>query len=171
MRRWLRDTYDSHVVEADGGAVHADAEEGHEETHVEPGAGQALEDGARVGLEGALALGHSVPVGAKSSTQVGVSLVQTDARQLCCSLAGGSEPWSGCNESRCSLSVDKSVHCDDVSRSVGDNDGGGSRPAGDGDHALCVTNAGYRRLKPPERSLPKSTAAPLPKGQAGRGRF
>lgn len=37
---------------------------------------------------------------------------------------------------------------------------------------LWVTNAGYRRLKPlPKRSLPKSTAAPLPKGQAGRGRF
>lgn len=55
------DTYESHVVEADGGAVHADTEEGHEETHVEPGAGEALEDGAGVGLEGALALRHGVP--------------------------------------------------------------------------------------------------------------
>ena len=54
-------TYDSHVVEADGGAVHADAEEGHEDTHVEPRAGETLEDGAGVGLESTLALGHSVP--------------------------------------------------------------------------------------------------------------
>ncbi|KAI3486525.1 hypothetical protein L1887_49926 [Cichorium endivia] len=145
--RRLRDTYDSHVVEADGGAVHADAEEGHEETHVEPGAGQALEDRAGVGLEGALALGHSP----------------------CCSLSGGSRPRRGRSESRCSLSVDKGVHCDVASRNVVDNDGGGARPACDGDHALWVTNAGYRRLKPlPKRSLPKSTAAPVPKGQAGR---
>ena len=54
-------TYDSHVVEADGGTVHADTEEGHEEPHVKPRAGKTLEDRAGVGLEGALALGHSVP--------------------------------------------------------------------------------------------------------------
>ena len=64
----MRGTYDSHVVETDGTAVHADAEEGHEETHVEPRAGQTLEYGACVGLERTLALRHSVPI-RKSNTQ------------------------------------------------------------------------------------------------------
>jgi hypothetical protein len=63
----MRGTYDSHVVETDGSAIHADSEEGHEGTHVEPRAGQTLEYGARVGLERTLALRHSVPI-RKSNT-------------------------------------------------------------------------------------------------------
>ena len=55
-------TYNSHVVEANSGAVHSDAKEGHEEAHVEPRAGKTLEDRSGIGLKSALALRHSVPV-------------------------------------------------------------------------------------------------------------
>lgn len=65
-RRAEKDTYDSHVVEADGGTVHSDAKEGHEETHVEARARETLEDRSRVGLKSALSLRDGVPVGKKS---------------------------------------------------------------------------------------------------------
>lgn len=67
--RQAKTTYDSHVVEANGGAIHSNTKEGHEETHVEAGARQALEDWSRVGLKSTLALGDSVPARSKASTR------------------------------------------------------------------------------------------------------
>ena len=86
-RKGENNTYDSHVVEAEGGTVHADTEEGEVEAKVELGAGATLEDGARVRLVRLLQLGHVVPAG-HNMKKVSVSVTMLAEENRCRSESG-----------------------------------------------------------------------------------